>query len=73
VNTNEVKAVSTGDVRTSADWKKLLYPDSVITDPDGWDRRDFEYSFHQEKISKDEFERRYCESTVYSNLDHLPR
>jgi hypothetical protein len=71
MNTMEIKAVNEGQVRTSDEWKKLLYPNTQIIDPDGWDRSDFSYSFYQERISIQEFNKRLMSSTVQMNIDHI--
>lgn len=39
----------------------------VIYDPDGWDRQNYEFSFNQELITKEEFMKRTFGSTVLSN------
>lgn len=48
--------------KTSDEWKKE-YIDVKILDPDGWDRSNFQYSFFEEMIAKEEFEKRVCMST----------
>jgi hypothetical protein len=58
-----------GMFKTSEDWKQELYPNLVIIDPDGWDRSNYEYSFCEEKITKEEFEQRLMRSTV-NNLSY---
>lgn len=51
--------------KTSQQWVEELYPaGNPVVDPDGWDRKDFEYSWHQEPISRDEFEKRLMNSTL---------
>lgn len=53
-------------LRTSEDWQKLVqavYPDFVIMDPDGWDRKNYQYSWHEELITQEEFEKRTGQST----------
>jgi len=51
--------------KTSQQWVEELYPvGNPVVDPDGWDRKDFEYSWYQEPISKDEFEKRLMNSTL---------
>lgn len=51
--------------KTSQQWVEELYPaGNPVLDPDGWDRKDFEYSWHQEPISRDEFEKRLMNSTL---------
>mgnify|MGYP000008773370 CR=1 FL=1 len=51
-------------LRTSAEWKQLLAPSTIICDPDGWDRSNYEYSFNEELISEEEFNNRLIGSTV---------
>lgn len=51
--------------QTSELWvKELLRPGEAILDPGGWDRKNYDYSFKQEEITKDEFRNRLCMSTV---------
>lgn len=57
---------STKMLRTSEEWQKLvqaIYPDYMILDPDGWDRTNYQYSWHEELISQEEFEKRAGRST----------
>lgn len=42
----------------------------VIMDPDGWDRRNYEFSFQTELIDEDEFDRRLSTSTILMHLKH---
>ena len=50
-------------VKTSEEWLKE-YEGLRILDPDGWDRSNYQYSFFEEKITKQEFDRRVAYSTV---------
>lgn len=62
------------EYKTSEQWEKdVRYAGLQILDPDGWDRRPekFEHSFFVEKITKQEFERRLCSSTVIWSLPKL--
>lgn len=43
--------------KISCDWY-AEYKGVKILDPDGWDRSDFDYSFNEELITKEEFELR---------------
>lgn len=52
------------ELQTSEYWKTLYYSDYEIIDPDGWDRSNFVYSFYEEKISKEEFDKRFFRSTI---------
>jgi hypothetical protein len=51
--------------KTSKKWHKKYMKKygTEIYDPDGWDRSCFEYSWHIEKITWKEFERRALYST----------
>ena len=49
------------DTRTSEEWQKLCRHE--ILDPDGWDRKNFQFSWHEEKITREEFEARLLRST----------
>ncbi len=57
------------DKRTSAEWYANLqkYYSIQILDYDGWDRDNFDYSFNEEKITSEEFDRRVDASTVLAN------
>lgn len=53
------------ELKTSKDWYESM-PEKgkiVIMDPDGWDRSNYEYSFNEELITEEEFQRRLCSST----------
>lgn len=51
--------------RTSKKWcKKLGLMLSWIFNPDGWNRTNLNYSFNEEKITKEEFVDRLSASTV---------
>jgi hypothetical protein len=39
------------------------YAHYTILDPDGWDRRNYNFSFRQELITEDEFGKRLMNST----------
>lgn len=52
------------DLRTSEEWQKVCKV--VVYDPDGWDRGSqeaFRRSWHEEEITREEFERRLGPST----------
>lgn len=49
-------------LKTSQEWLDILYPGTIVMDPDGWDRKNFEKNWN-EKINKEEFEKRLCYST----------
>ena len=48
--------------KTSENWQKICTVH--VLDPDGWDRKNYHYSWHEEKISRKEFERRMLYSTI---------
>lgn len=50
------------ELRTSDQWQILC--NIKVLDPDGWDRSRFQYSWYEEKISREEFERRLAFSTI---------
>lgn len=49
--------------KVSSEWIKE-YNNVKILDPDGWDRKNYSYSFNEEKITRKEFERRLMYSTL---------
>jgi len=48
--------------KVSSEWIKEY--DCKIIDPDGWDRKNYDYSFNIEKITRKEFEFRLLTSTI---------
>jgi hypothetical protein len=48
---------------TSAVWHAYLQS-PLILDPDGWDRKNYDYSFFEESITKEEYLKRLSKSTV---------
>ena len=48
--------------RTSQEWQALK-PLTVILDPDGWDRGNYQFSWHEEKITELQYNRRLGHST----------
>lgn len=53
--------------RSSNQWLAMLQkekPNFQILDPDGWDRLNYQFSFNEEKISKEEFNGRLMTSTI---------
>lgn len=51
--------------RTSEDWiGEPEFENYTVLDPDGWDRKNFDYSWYAEMITKKEFNRRLAMSTV---------
>lgn len=62
----QVKESVKGNLKTSEEWAKK-YTNKIV-DPDGWDRENFEYSWYQELITREEFENRAARSTQTSRL-----
>ncbi len=62
-------------LETSEYWLKLKNDNSflqtVIMDPDGWDRSNYNYSFFKERISRQEFENRLMQSTCMNMFDTI--
>lgn len=58
---------------TSEDWMKLIdNPEWRILDPDGWDRKNFQQSWYEERITANEFQRRAMYSTLSAPLGDYP-
>lgn len=57
------------ELKTSEEWQKLCLIE--ILDPDGWDRKDYQYSWYEEKISREEFEKRIGPSTCHFHTEDL--
>jgi len=53
------------ELKTSEEWQKLCKIE--VLDPDGWDRRNYQYSWHEELITRNEFEKRLGSSTCQFN------
>jgi len=49
--------------KTSEEWNMLF--NGHILDPDGWNRVNYQHSWFEEKITREEFEKRMWESTVH--------
>lgn len=55
------------EFKTSDEWQKTN-PNIIVLDPDGWDRANYQFSWFEEKISLEEYERRILYSTCIHNL-----
>lgn len=56
--------------KTSAEWyeeERHLYK---IMDPDGWNRKNYQYSFYEEKITKEEYDKRVLMSTLMASKEY---
>jgi hypothetical protein len=56
--------------KTSKEWLQLVSKEFKlkILDPDGWDRSNFDYSFNQELITKNEFLSKLAFSTINGDI-----
>ena len=52
------------ELKTSEEWQKEFADQYRVLDPDGWDRRNYEYSWGKELITREEFEARAAMSTL---------
>ena len=52
----------TDTLRTSEEWQEK-HPHPQILDHDGWDRKNFQYSWYEEEITFDEYLSRMLRST----------
>jgi len=57
--------------KTSEEWHKEVKDFCRIMDPDGWDRSNYQHSWHEEKISKQEFCKRVGFSTCQCDFNKL--
>ena len=51
-------------LKSSCEWMKLYKDNFIISDPDGWDRKNYDYSWNIEKIPLEEFKSRVMRSTI---------
>ena len=59
INADELKVK-----KTSAEWYEEIKHNTIIIDPDGWDRQNYDFSFNKELITEDEFNQRLLKSTI---------
>lgn len=62
------------ETKTSQEWHDILtakYPKFFVMGPDGWDRKNYQFSWHEELITKSEFEKRLVPSTVRMPYDMI--
>ena len=56
-------------LKTSKEWSEQReYKNIVILDPDGWDRKNYQYSFYEEMITEGEFYKRLSYSTIRRDI-----
>lgn len=55
--------------KTSKEWLETIPKKHKLKllDPDGWDRQNFDYSFNEELIEREEFDKRLSSSTIQCN------
>jgi hypothetical protein len=58
------------EYKTSKEWQ-ILHPEIKVLDPDGWDRRNFQYSWYEETISFKEYQYRLMGSTCEGAIGKL--
>lgn len=52
------------ELKTSEEWSTdPEFKDVTVYDPDGWDRTNYQYSWYEEKISRQEYRKRQMYST----------
>lgn len=54
-------------VKTSEEWQKQ-FNEIVVLNPDGWDRKNYDYSWYEEKITFTEYNRRRSQSTCKNSI-----
>jgi hypothetical protein len=50
------------ELKTSKEWQ-AIHAETIVLDPDGWDRENFDYSWKEELITEDEYFKRRIVST----------
>lgn len=53
-------------LKTSEQWQQENM-DVIVMDPDGWNRSNYQYSWFEEKITKEEYTKRILHSTCMIN------
>jgi hypothetical protein len=56
-------------LKTSVDWMKDYINNFTIAEPNGWDKKNYKYSWFIEKISLAEFQNRVMKSTIICKGD----
>ena len=60
-----------GELRTSEEWQKVCK--ITVLDPDGWDRTNYQYSWFEEKISREEFMNSVLPSTCMFHAEDFKK
>lgn len=63
---DNIQDIDPNDLKTSKEWYESLVECMriMIMDPDGWDRKNYQHSFYEERITFAEFNSRLNRSTV---------
>jgi len=56
-------------LKTCQEWQEES--DVIVYDPDGWDKKNYDYSWFEEKISLVEFEKRFIKSICKRKNDRI--
>lgn len=54
--------VNRAELHTSQEWQ-TMFPDMKVLDPDGWDRKNYQFSWFEERITWNEYQMRLMNST----------
>ena len=61
------------ETKTSEEWQEIYKDKFIVYDPDGWDRVNYQFSWHEELITAEEFERRSANSTCLFDRNWLSK
>lgn len=56
------------ELKTSQEWAQDYVSEFVVWDPDGWDRQNYDFSWKQELITREEFLKRVANSTCIGGI-----
>lgn len=56
--------------KTSKEWQQI-HSEITVLDPDGWDRKNYDFSWSEELVTEYEYFRRRMLSTCTGNLNKL--
>ncbi|MHA1342356.1 MAG: hypothetical protein ACTSQG_00085 [Promethearchaeota archaeon] len=60
------------ELKTSEQWQKI-FKETIVYDPDGWDRNNFKFSWFEELISRKEYEKRLIYSSCVPRRKKVTR
>jgi hypothetical protein len=58
-------------LKTSEEWQKIAEDYIIVLDPDGWDRKNYQYSWHEELIDLPTFYSRTHTSTCQFKINFI--